>query len=222
MVIAATSPLSGGVLARFSAGVDVIGFEGVKVDAPVLDGLIGAVPRARGISFTGVGLEPVLEQGGRAPKAGLDPLKNSHGGPGRLAELGRDMAQGQYENRRRFAAEPGQLPGVRAVVREALRMLDAYLNRTDELHPMSTELLARAFSRADEGLPEVGDRVPIPWHREGTSALVALDQGRPAEAARAAGSAQVSTYERRTDTAVRAALSVGAAQIRGTIIDQRL
>jgi hypothetical protein len=213
-----------GVTGLSETGIGVIGFEGVRLELPEVEELVGAIPRARGISATGVGLEPVLEQGGRAPKAGLDPLLTAHGSPDRIHQLGRDLARATQANLALYRSEADIRPTVREVSEEALRMLDAYINRTDELHPFSTELLAQGFTGAGERLPPVGAKVPIPETGEAGYAIEARDAvlARQTEAARSAAAQQVDLYETRAQVAESAALDFGAAEIRGTLIDQRM
>lgn len=209
-----------GVLNARPSGLSAIGFEGVEIDTPVLESLAAAVPRARGISATGQGLAPVLAQGGRAPPAGLSTLQNAHGGPDRIQSLSRELAVATQENRQNFASEVDVVP-LHEVTAEALRMLDAYLNRTDELHPMSRELLARGFTDYNERFPAPGEKVPLvdpPAPRsEHHEAPLALLRG----AAEGSGVSQVRLSAERQLVAERMAATLGWEDVRGTLIDQR-
>lgn len=213
-----------GVAEILPIGIGVIGFEGVQLDVPEIENLVGAIPRVRGISATGVGLEPVLEQGGRAPSAGLDGLKNAHGGPDRIEQLGRTVGARTQHNLEVFRAEASIRPVVREVSEEALRMLDAYLNRTDQLHPMSTEMLAQAFTGAGERMPATGEPVPIVDFDEPSSLETAREAGmrRWREAADRAAALQIEAFAARRGTAERVASELGFFELRGALIDQRL
>lgn len=209
-----------GVLGARPAGVSAVGFEGVEMDVPVLESVAGAVPRARGISATGQGLAPVLEQGGRAPKPGVSSLKNAHGGPDRIAALSRRLAVATRSKLGASAVEVDVTP-IQEVSAEALRMLDAYLNRTDELHPMSRELLARAFTDLDEPMPEPGEKVPmvdLPPVPDGPRDRV---MARLRAAAEGSGASQVAFFAERQATAERLSSGLGWEDVRGVLIDQR-
>lgn len=210
-----------GVVSDLEAGIGVIGFEGVEVRTYELENLVGAVPRVRGASLTGVGLERVLEQGGRAPKAGLDALKNRYGGPDRIDELAREAAARRQGRLAATRAEAEVVP-VQAVSEEALRMLDAYINRTDELHPFSTELLAQSFSSVAGGMPPVGARVPIPKTGAVSLPELSLASESPARvAAEEAVESQLRSAEASRRAAEQVAQGMGFYEARGTLIDQR-
>lgn len=171
----------------------------------------------------GTGLGPVLKRRGRVPDAGLVGLQNPRGGPGRIRSLAAQLGIETQRNLRRYAQEANIRPVVREVSEEALRMLDAYINRTDELHPWSTELLAQAFTGAAESMPDVGDRVPIPDFEE--SSFAAEVRGavlqRMRDAGREAAENQIAEAVHRASVATRVAKMLGFFDIPGDLIDQR-
>ena len=138
------------------------------------------------------------------------PRRASPPGPSG-AERATRLGVSVQRNLRLYAQEADILPVVRAVSEEALRMLDAYINRTDELHPWSTELLAQAFSATSEPMPPVGAKVPIPDLNESTIARSTRDSigERLREAAEYATENQIRLAETRAQARRRVLASLG-------------
>lgn len=211
-----------GVLSNLDAGVGVIGFEGVRVPTAEVEEVKGAIPRVRRYDFQFQSLELALSQGGRAPHAGLPSLLNRYGGPDRVDELAKELHRDLHRNLETFRATASNTPTLEDLSNEAIRMLDAYINRTDELHPFSTELLAQGMTSNSERMPSVGEQVSAP---DQTQIVLPGDPEAGLAPWRAAAEHavenQVEFRQTQMAVATRAIEGLGLDQVRGRLIDQR-